>query len=133
MKTLVEFISMSEDMRLKDLVAHFQKAMPDCTVNYLMKGEYKKYPGGKISKIPAKRYVLTVGNTCDDYNKTIIDMIVVYEKLLDYFSQIGHDTFINLSFFSDDMISLEFNSQVLFLLNKYNFSLPISCYHNEPN
>jgi hypothetical protein len=133
MKTLVEFISMSEDIRLKDQAIHFQRAMPDCTVNYLMKGEYKKYSDGKTSKIPVKRSVLTVENTSENYNRTIIDMIGVYEKLLDYFSQIRHDTFINLSFFSNDIISLEFNNQVLFLLNKYNFSLPISCYHSKPD
>ena len=58
-------------------------------------------------------------------------MISVYEELSSYFKKIEHDTFINASFFSNDMISLEFSSQVLFLLNKYNLSLPISCYHGE--
>jgi hypothetical protein len=131
MKILIEFVSMSEDSRLKEQSVHFQKAMPNCKIEYLLKGEYKKYPNGKIAKIPAKRSVLTIIDFDDDYNKSIIDMIMVYEKLSDYFNRIEHDTFINLSFFSDDMVSLEFSSQVLFLLSKHNLSLPISFYRNE--
>jgi hypothetical protein len=130
MKTLIEFITMSEDAKLKDQAIHFQKIMPDCKIDYLMKGEYRKYSNGKISKFPAKNSVFTVINTDKDYNKVIIDMITVYENLSNYFDQIEHDTFINLSFFSNEMFSLEFSSQALLLLNKHNFSLPISCYYD---
>jgi hypothetical protein len=133
MKVLVEFITISEYPELFEKSINFIRAIPNSKVNYLRKGEYKKYPNGKLSKLPEKNSSLTIINEDSDYNNTIIQMLTVYNDLLSFFNQIEHDTFINISFYSNDMFSLEFGIEVLGLLKKYNFSLPVSCYReSEP-
>jgi len=131
MKVLVEFISMSENIELKDISNNFLKVMPDCIINYYHKGDYKNYTDGRKSKLPIKNSELHITNKDPDYNNTIIKMLDVYSNLIDYFNQIEHHTFINLSFYSNDMFSLEFGTAVLDYLRKYNFSLPISCYKED--
>jgi hypothetical protein len=134
MKILVEFISISEnsELKLKEKTVQFKKLLPDCEIEYLHKGEYKKYSNGRISKLPTKNSNLTISIYAEelDYNKIITDMLTTYKNLKNYYKNIEHHSFINLSFFSDDMISLEFSKQVLSLLSKNNFSLPISCYRS---
>jgi hypothetical protein len=121
---------MSESPSLKDQAYHF-KAILNCKTEYLGKGEFKKYPNGKTANLPAKNSVLTITSYEEDYNSSVMKILSAYEGLLSYFNQIQYDAFINLSYYSNDMISLEFSPEVLSLLSKYNFSLPISCYHND--
>jgi len=131
MKVLVEFITYSEDSELHKKSVHFTQAIPNCKVYYLHHGEYRKHANGEYSKLPAKYSSLTISNEDSDYNKTIIQMLAVYNDLLDFFNQIEHDTFINDSFFSNDMFSLEFSAEVLGMLKEHNLSLPISFYRDN--
>ena len=131
MKVLVEFITISEVPDLYEKSMYFTKKISNCKVDYIHKGEYRKYEDGKLSKHPIKNSVLTIANENLDYNNTIIKMLSVYEDLLEFFNQIEHDTYINISFYSNDMFSLEFGVEVLGLLKKHNFSLPVSCYREN--
>jgi hypothetical protein len=122
---------MSEDPDLKNVGKYFADNIIDCKIEYLAKGEFRKYDNGKIAKLPSKYSILYVTSKDVEYNKIILKMLTVYGQLTSYFNSIEHNSFINLSFFSKDMISLEFDSNVLFLLSKYHFSLPVSCYYEK--
>jgi hypothetical protein len=128
MKVKTEFISMSEDTDLKEKGIFFSNVIENCKIEYLPKGEIRKYEGGRVAKLPSKYSFLYITNIDQDYNKIILKMMSVYESLIPYFDTIEHQTSINLSFYSNDMFSLEFDEKVLYLLGKYHLSLPISCY-----
>ena len=131
MEVLVEFVIMSEYSKLLEKSEYFIKSIPNCKFYYFKKGEYKKYTNGKLSKLPMKNSILKIVNEDSDYNNTIIQMLTVYNNLLYFFNSIDHEVSINISFFSNDMFSLEFGVEVLGLLNNYSFSLPISCYQKK--
>ncbi|GHT80664.1 hypothetical protein FACS1894130_12140 [Spirochaetia bacterium] len=128
MKTLIELVIFSEDIRLKEQSVYFRNAITDCEVEYIARGEHRHYVNGKQTILPSKYSVLYVKSTNQDYNQAIVEMIAAFGELSDYFDKIEHDTNINVSFFSDDLFSLEFSEQVMSLLSKYHWSLPISCY-----
>ena len=133
MKTLVEFEFMSEESDLIDKANYFIENIKNCRIEYIKRGEHRKIENNKETILPAKNSVLYVKCENDDYNKTIIEMLNIYDGLKDYFDKIQCDAFINLSFFerSEYYFSLEFNEDVLALLSKYHFPLPISCYRIE--
>jgi hypothetical protein len=130
---------MSEDKNLIKKGIFFKGRIENCKIEYIKRGEHKIYENGKKSILRSKNSILYIkykDNNIDkfvDYNKIIVEMIKVYEKLKEYFDKIKCEPFINLTFFDkqENYFSLEFSEEVLALLSKYHFSLPISCYRNE--
>jgi len=128
MKVIVDLLIVSEIPELYEKSVYFIKAIPNCNIEYLHKGEYKKHSDGRVSRLPMKNSSLHISSDASDYNNTLIQMFSVYEDLLGFLNKIEHYISIDISFFSNDMISLEFSVEVLGLLKKHNFSLPITCY-----
>jgi hypothetical protein len=132
MEINITFTIHSEDDELENQGNVFKNLLKNCELEYIKKGDHKKYKNGKISKLPCKNSTLYIRIISSNYiyNKDIIDIINVYDKLNNYFINIEYDAYLSIDIFYDKdyPLSLEFGQEVLELLVKNEFSLPISCY-----
>ena len=129
----ITFTILSEDKKLFNKCDIFKNSIENCEIQYIKKGEYKKYNNGKKSKLPIKNSTLYIKKISSDYNNDIINIIIIYEQLKDYFMQIEYDAYFSIDIYYDKEypLSLEFGKDVLELLSKNNLSLPISCYKKK--
>lgn len=126
MVTFVEFISSSEDSEFEKKTSLFSLVLPGAIIEYVPRGGTRRLANEKTVK--QKRSTLFVRCEETDYCISIIRILGVYEQLESYYHQIEHDSFINISFFSNDMVSLEFSTDVLAMIAANKLSLPISVY-----
>jgi hypothetical protein len=132
MKITISLMILSEDDRLKCQGDIFKNLLKNCEIRYTKKGEHLQFENGKISKLAMKNSSLDIkiNSSNYNYNDDIINIINAYIQLKDYFLKIEYHRFFSINIFYDKdyPLSLEFGEDVLELLSKNKFSLPISCY-----
>ena len=132
---LIELLFISEDEKLCEQGLYFKNKLKNCETEYIKKGDHKKYSDGKISKLSMNNSSLCISCKCNnyEYNETIINMINIYDELKDYFNKIDCyiHFMINIFYDEDYPLSLEFGEELMELLIKHHFSLPIDCYSKK--
>jgi hypothetical protein len=129
MKTLVELICFSEDSRLLDCIDLLKDRINGFQVNFSKKGEEIKLFNGK--KGIQENTMLNISCSNDDYNTTIPKLLDIRQQIQNWLRIKDFDCFINLSFFSQDMVSLELSEESIQALAVQNLTMPISIYHQE--
>ena len=132
MKSLITFLSISEDCGLIEIGDYFKKIIPNAQYKYSRKGEFETMNEAHKYKVRNRNSFLKVQIMDEDgqYDDILLKMIKTYLDCKEYFDSISHISDFYLDFFDDCdySLSVEFSHEVLSLLGKLGMSLPITCH-----
>ena len=130
MKSVIEFLCISEDPGLIEIGECFKAKIPQSRYEYQKKGEASEKRKSKMKNRCSSLSVSVKDEDGEQYDDILLSMIKVYSECEEYFNAISHISEFSIAFFQEDdyPVSLGFSPEVLTALSSLKKPLIIDCY-----